>query len=153
MDERLDKPEQEERYLWILELPLPRSAARLIPAFRRPRAHGYSYMRPEPPEPQTRYVSQRISVTAIIQIVLILGTMVAGWVRFDARVRNIEIALQGQQDQISRVTDVMTKLDRTLDRLNQTLTDFPPHRHDKDGDIEYPYGASNRAFDNEDLKK
>ncbi len=152
MDERTDEGQRREEYLWVLELSLPARAVRYIPAFRRPRAVGYSYMRTEV-ETQTRYASQRISLTAIIQILLILGTMVAGWVRFDARIRSVETTMQSQREQTAKMVQVMTKLDRTLDRINQTLTDFPPHRHGKGGDIEYPYGAPSNAFDSEDLQK
>lgn len=108
---------------------------------------------PVPHNMATRYVTQRISLTAIIQLLIIIGTIVAGWIGLNYRVSNLETSIQAEESRTAKMMDVVDRTNQTLDLLNQRLQDFPLHRHDKDGSINYPYGTSDKAFDGQGLKK
>ena len=86
----------------------------------------------------------RISLTDIVQIVLILGMIYAGWLRFDQRVATLESMSANSAVHIKEATEAINRLTVSLDKLQYTLEVFPPHRHTGDGDIEYPDGHEGR---------
>ena|SRR5579863_5548976 len=79
-----------------------------------------------------------------LKLVLILVAVVGGWYKFDYRISTLEAADREHTAQLQHVSDVLNKLDNTLDRMNQTLRDFPPHRHINDDDVIYPGDAEIR---------
>lgn len=79
-----------------------------------------------------------------LKLVLILCTVVGGWYKFDYRISAMEARQRETQEQIQQLTPVIEKLDRTLDRLQQAMRDFPLHRHLNDDTVIYPGDAELR---------
>ena len=76
-----------------------------------------------------------------LKLAMILVAVVGGWYKFDYRISTLEANDVKRTEQLQHVSDVLVKLDSTLDRMNQTLRDFPPHRHIDDSDVIYPGDA------------
>jgi hypothetical protein len=76
-----------------------------------------------------------------VKIGMILVAVVGGWYKFDYRITTLEANDRDRAEQLQHVSDVLVKLDDTLDRINQTMRDFPPHRHIADDDVIYPGDA------------
>jgi len=73
-----------------------------------------------------------------LKLILILVAVIGGWYKFDYRISAMEVKEQERAAQIQQLSDVINKLDATLERMNQTMRDFPPHRHLNDEDVIYP---------------
>lgn len=73
-----------------------------------------------------------------LKIALILATVIGGWYKFDFRISQVESREAERAEQVQKLSEVITKLNGTLDRMNQTMRDFPPHRHISDEDVIYP---------------
>jgi hypothetical protein len=76
-----------------------------------------------------------------LKLTMILVAVVGGWYKFDYRISVLEANDRERAGQVQHVSDVLEKLDSTLDRINQTMRDFPPHRHINDDDVMYPGDA------------
>jgi|MicForSoiPHH12_O_1018301.scaffolds.fasta_scaffold00157_2 hypothetical protein len=73
-----------------------------------------------------------------LKLVFILVALVGSWYKFDYRIQAVELHQQEEAGQVQHLSDVIDKLDNTLDRMNQTMRDFPPHRHVNDESVIYP---------------
>jgi hypothetical protein len=73
-----------------------------------------------------------------LKIILILVAVIGGWYKFDFRISAMEARENERAAQVQQLSEVISKLDATLDRMNQTMRDFPPHRHINDEDVIYP---------------
>lgn len=73
-----------------------------------------------------------------LKLILLLAAVIGGWYKFDYRISAVEAKQKERDAQMQSISDVIQKLDGTLDRMNQTLRDFPPHRHVNDDDVIYP---------------
>lgn len=91
-------------------------------------------------------VRRSINLTAVIQIVLILGTMIAGWYKFDFRVSNLERDDAQLRQEVTMMQDTLERLNATLEILNTTISEYPLHRHIRDGEIEYPNGTGGQVY-------
>lgn len=76
-----------------------------------------------------------------LKILLILAAMIGGWYSFDFRIRANETSNKEIRQKLEKLVPTIEKLDNTLDRINQTMRDFPPHRHVDDEDVIYPGDA------------
>lgn len=77
-----------------------------------------------------------------LKLVLLLVAAIGGWYKLDYRISAIELHEQQQTAQVQHLSDVIDKLDSTLDRMNQTMRDFPPHRHVNEEGIIFPGDTS-----------
>lgn len=73
-----------------------------------------------------------------LKLALLLAAVIGGWYKFDYRISAMEKVTAQHDQQFQALTPVIDKLDKTLDRVDQTLRDFPPHRHINDDDVVYP---------------
>jgi len=64
-----------------------------------------------------------------IQILLILVTMIGGWYKFDYRIKAVEQESAASVEAAKGVAHTLAKLEGTLAKLDQRLSDFPLHRH------------------------
>jgi hypothetical protein len=83
----------------------------------------------------------KIDLSGIIQILLILAMIWAGWLKFDARLKSVEDKEETDRQNEAQETVILKQLTTTLDKLNLTLQTFPLHLHLKDGEILYPGGT------------
>lgn len=84
---------------------------------------------------------ERINLGTIVQVVLILGMMYAGWLKMGTRQDNFETVQKEQQVQINKLTALEEKENLILDRMQIQLETFPLHRHLSNNDILYPGAA------------
>jgi len=87
----------------------------------------------------------KIDLSGIIQIVLILGMIWAGWTKFDARLGQLEQKEEADREATLKESMVLDQLSQTLDKLNITLETFPLHLHLNGGQILYPGGRESHA--------
>lgn len=85
---------------------------------------------------------KRAHISDLAQIAILTVALIAGWYKFDNRISMVERAVQQQQAQSQKLADVMDKLDITLEKFSEQLSDFPLHRHLRDGIIAYPGGTT-----------
>ena len=71
----------------------------------------------------------RVTVSDVIQIVLILGVLAAGWWRFDARISRGEDMQKQQTDTLSRVSTEVQENTDSLKIILEEFKAFPLHRH------------------------
>jgi hypothetical protein len=70
----------------------------------------------------------------LLEIVAVLTAVIGGWYRFDYRVSRLE-------DTQSQQTPILRRIGQTLDKLDDQLIEYPPHRHEGPN-IEYPAGTT-----------
>jgi hypothetical protein len=73
-----------------------------------------------------------------LKLILLLIAVIGGWYRFDYRISAMEKLTAQHDQQFGTLGPVIDKLDKTLDRIDQTMRDFPLHRHVNDEDVIYP---------------
>lgn len=77
-----------------------------------------------------------------LKLVLILVAVIGWEYKSDYRLSAVELHQQQETAQVQHLSDVIDKLDSTLDRINQTMRDFPPHRHVDEEGIIFPGDTS-----------
>jgi hypothetical protein len=73
-----------------------------------------------------------------LKLILLLVAAIGGWYKFESRISAMEAREAERTTQVQQLSEVITKLNGTLERMNQTMRDFPPHRHINDDDVIYP---------------
>ena len=81
---------------------------------------------------------ERLNLGTLVQLVLVLGMIYAGWLKFGTRQDNFEAIQKEQQVQINKLTALEEKENLILDRMQIQLETFPLHRHLSNNDILYP---------------
>ena len=76
-----------------------------------------------------------------LKLILLLVAVIGGWYRFDFRISAMEKLAAEHDQQFQKLSPVIDKLDKTLDRIDQTMRDFPLHRHVDDEGVLYPGDA------------
>ncbi len=73
----------------------------------------------------------------IIVIFTLVVTIVLAWAQMDKRIATLESTQMLAEQRAAKFVPIIEKLDKTLDRLDGRLADFPLHKH-IDSRIMYP---------------
>lgn len=89
-------------------------------------------------------VDYRVTLSDIIQVILILAALAAGWWRFDSRQSRVEMIQSQQTDTLAKVSAQSQANTDVLKVLLEEFKAFPPHRH-ADHIVTYPDGHVEQA--------
>lgn len=66
-------------------------------------------------------IEKRLSLSGALAIIVSFCAVVGSWYSFDFRLNQTNIALESQQKQIDKLTELQEKTNDTLSRLNMTI--------------------------------
>jgi len=78
-----------------------------------------------------------INIGHIVSIVVLAVTVVLAWAQMDKRISTLESVQERAEQRAVKFIPIIEKLDKTLDKLDGRLADFPLHKH-LDSKIMYP---------------